>query len=324
MKRLLFALAALCSAALCSAAERPRITSARFEPDSVMIGDRFVLSIDLEKDKATPVQFPSIDKNFAQGRLEVIKEYAPDTLKTSGSTICLRKRYEMTSFDEAYYVIDSVAVLYADRNIIDTVFYDRPLQLTVAIIPVDTAKTTIYDIKQPMRAPLMVGEVKGYAVWTVVGISALLSIIYFWSKRRRHSQDTAKQRPKEAPHITAIRELEHLHNQKLWQNNRHKQYYTRLTDILREYLAGRFGISAREMTSDEIIEALKSVELTDKQRREIADVLRESDLVKFAKHTPENDRNEESYYKVYYFVEETKQVEEEQKEAAEPERIVEL
>lgn len=66
-----------------------------------------------------------------------------------------------------------------------------------------------------------------------------------------------------------------------------------------------------EMTSDEIVEALKGVEVTDAQRKKLESLLRESDLVKFAKHTPDGETNEESYTVVYYFVEETKEVAEE-------------
>ncbi len=37
-----------------------------------------------------------------------------------------------------------------------------------------------------------------------------------------------------------------------------KEYYTRLTNTLREYINGRFGFNAMEMTSSEIIECLQS------------------------------------------------------------------
>ena len=106
------------------------------------------------------------------------------------------------------------------------------------------------------------------------------------------------------------RPLEALHNQKLWQNNRHKQYYSGITDILRTYIAARWGIGAMEMTSDEIIAALQPVELPDKARMDLTAILRVADLVKFAKAAPEAEENEACYLKAYYFVEETKLVEE--------------
>ena len=120
------------------------------------------------------------------------------------------------------------------------------------------------------------------------------------------------------PHVEAIRALEGLHNQKLWQNNKHKAYYSGLTDILRRYLAGRYGIGALEMTSDEIIDAVRPLDLPRKSAMELTALLREADLVKFAKATPEAEQNEADYLKAYYFVEETK-VAEAEEEAQEQE-----
>lgn len=97
----------------------------------------------------------------------------------------------------------------------------------------------------------------------------------------------------------------------------HKAYYSGLTDILRRYLADRYGIGAMEMTSDEIIDAVRPLDLPRKSALELAALLREADLVKFAKATPEAARNEEAYQWAYYFVEETKPVEEQPSAEAE-------
>ncbi len=120
------------------------------------------------------------------------------------------------------------------------------------------------------------------------------------------------------PHVAAIRALEALHHRKLWQNNQHKLYYSGLSDIVRTYIAARFGIGAMEMTSDEILTLLRRGELVPpKSATDLAEVLRDADLVKFAKAVPDGERNEADYLKIYYFVEETKRVAEE--DAGDPE-----
>ena len=134
--------------------------------------------------------------------------------------------------------------------------------------------------------------------------------------------DLFRPAPPQPPHVVAIRALEALHHQKLWQNNRHKQYYSGITEILRTYIAGRWGIGAMEMTSDEIIAAMRGVELPDKASMDLTAILRDADLVKFAKDTPDAEQNEADYLKAYYFVEETKLVEE--SEAANPESEPEI
>ena len=69
----------------------------------------------------------------------------------------------------------------------------------------------------------------------------------------------------------------------------------------------------------EIIEAMRSEELPDKARMDLTAILRDADLVKFAKATPDGEQNEADYLKAFYFVEETKLVvEEEEPEQPDP------
>ena len=116
--------------------------------------------------------------------------------------------------------------------------------------------------------------------------------------------------PPMPPHEEAFRALERLYVLRLCQHDKHKLYYSTLTDILRRYIAARFEVGAMEMTSDEIIAAMREVELPKKAAMDMADVLRAADLVKFAKAIPESDENEASYQAVWDFVELTKPVEE--------------
>ena len=129
------------------------------------------------------------------------------------------------------------------------------------------------------------------------------------AKRGKTIADLFKPEPPLPPHIVAIAALEALQNQKLWQNNKHKEYYSALTDILRTYLDGRFEVGAMEMTTDEILEAIKSIDLPKKLEMDVVNLLRDADLVKFAKAMPDASENESAFSKVYYFVEETKPVE---------------
>ena len=125
----------------------------------------------------------------------------------------------------------------------------------------------------------------------------------------RKVRDIFRPAPPLPPHIAAIQALETLHNQKLWQSGRHKQYYSGLTDILRTYLAGRYGFGAMEMTSDEILAAVRRYDLPQKCVMDLQAILRDADLVKFAKARPEGTTNEDNYLNAYYFVEETKPAE---------------
>ena len=214
-------------------------------------------------------------------------------------------------------------MLYADKNILDTLRSTDSVYLEVATFQIDSTSQSIYDLKAQKNLPFRFREVSGYVKWGVFFLLMLLAAGYalkrYLASRGKGFGDLFKPAPPlppppsrpASPHVAAIQALEALHNQKLWQNNRHKQYYSGLTDILRTYIAARWGFGAMEMTSDEIIETMRPEELPDKARMDLTAILRDADLVKFAKATPEAEQNEADYLKAYYFVEETKPVEEE-------------
>lgn len=157
------------------------------------------------------------------------------------------------------------------------------------------------------------------ALALVLLLAAAYALKRYLESRGKRLGDLFRPSPPQPPHVVAIKALEALHHQKLWQNNKHKQYYSALTDILRTYVAARWGFGAMEMTSDEIIETMRAEELPDKARMDLTAILRDADLVKFAKATPEAEQNEADYLKAYYFVEETKVAEtEEETEGQEP------
>ena len=115
-----------------------------------------------------------------------------------------------------------------------------------------------------------------------------------------------RQAAPEPPHVAAIRRLEKLHAQKLWQSGKQKLYYTGMTDILREYIGRRYPIKAMEMTSQEILDRLAGDQMPERPYGRLRDILLTADFVKFAKYVPDADRNEQLYTDAYYFVEETK------------------
>lgn len=300
----------------------PPTITARVEPDSIGIGDRFDVVIDVDRDLVQVVEFPTFNPPPQSG-LEVVESHPVDTLRRDGRHLSLRKRYTLAAFEEGKWNLGRPAVLYADKNIVDTLWTRDSLYLEVATFQIDSTSQSIYDVKPQWNLPFRFGEVSGYAQWGALALVLLLAAAYalkrYLESRGKRLGDLFRPSPPQPPHVVAIKALEALHHQKLWQNNKHKQYYSALTDILRTYVAARWGFGAMEMTSDEIIETMRAEELPDKARMDLTAILRDADLVKFAKATPEAEQNEADYLKAYYFVEETKVAEtEEETEGQEP------
>ena len=293
-----------------SAAAQPPVVTAYAEPDSVFIGDRFDYVIEVEKDLVQAVEFPEFRPDAENSDFELVESLPVDTLARDGRKLRLSKRYRMAAFGEGRFNLGPAQVLYADKNIVDTLSSADSVRIEVATFLIDSTSQSIYDLKPQLTLPFRLAEVRGYILWTLFGLlllgAALWAAIGFLRRRGKHIGDLFRPAPPVPPHVAAIRALEALHHQKLWQNNRHKAYYSGLTEILRTYIAARWGVGAMEMTSDEILVALRPIELPDKARMDLAAVLRDADLAKFAKATPEAEQNESDYLKAYYFVEETK------------------
>lgn len=287
---------------------KPTVT-ARFTPDSIAIGDHFDLEVTVEKDMMQMVDFPGFDKGMFTDWIEILEDSPVDTLSQEGRRIRLAKKYRLTTFEEGTHWITGFPVLYVDKNIVDTLRSPDSLFLQVGTFEIDTLTQTIRDIKSVMDAPLKFGEIGGYILWAWLAVLAVAALVWWLIRRRRNLTLFGKPKPVDPPHVAAIKALEVLHSQKLWQNNKHKLYYTRLTDILREYLDGRYGIHAMEMTSDEILASLAETGIPQKNYADLKDILRTADLVKFAKLIPSPEENESAYTHSYYFVEETKSTE---------------
>ena len=317
---------AVCSVAVAQSVP-PTITS-HISADTVMIGDRVTLTVEVDQDMMQHIIFPSFDFKPAEGTeqqepsIEVIHDFAPDTLSKEGRRVRLRKRYEMAVYDEGIYRMGKAQVLYVDKNIVDTLFAEREEQVVVKTFQIDSTMTTVRDLKPQMTLKLRFAEFGGYLGIALAAVLLLAGLIYllvrYLHKRGKHISDLFKPAPPVPAHIAALDALEKLRNEKLWQNNKHKLYYSGLSDILRTYLAGRFEVGAMEMTTDEIADSLRGIDIEEKQKMNLLAVLRDADLVKFAKATPEAEENELAFDKAFYFVENTKPVEVTAEEEDEP------
>jgi hypothetical protein len=140
-------------------------------------------------------------------------------------------------------------------------------------------------------------------------------LYYFLFYRKGKKVFNGKEKVQEPAHIIAFRELDRIRNEKLWLRNQIKSFYTDLTDTMRHYLENRYGLSAMEKTSAEILESLDETDYLDEDLRlKLREVLERSDFVKFARSMPLPDENERSLNAIYVIVERTRLIPEESEE----------
>ncbi len=314
MKKLWFAaiLSAAFAAVAAGQAARPGVkqpvVTARFIPDSVAIGDRFVLRIEVTKDLMQQIGFPQSDSAGRMSEhIELVKERPIDTVKTENRRITIGKEYVLTTFQAGVHYFTGIPVLFIDKNITDTI-YARPdsIALQVGTFDIDTLKQDIYDIKPTLDMPLKPGEVSGYALAGLLAAALIAALAWVYLRWRRNRPIFGRPRQDDPPHVAAIKALEALQHQKLWQNGRHKLYYTLLADIVRTYIQGRYGVAAMEMTTEELLAAMGGLGIPERNLAGLASMLRTADLAKFAKYAPPAEDNEMCYADSYHFVEDTK------------------
>ena len=288
------------------------------EPDSIGIGDRFIYSIEVDKDLVQTVLFPSFGGEGSEA-YSLIEDMPIDTLAREGRRMTIRKRYLLGAFEEGIHRVVP-QVMYADKNIVDTLHGADTLDLLVSTFQIDSTSQSINDIKPQKTLPFRMGEITGYIKWVIVALLILAALAYALRRVLAHYgrslRDMFRPAPPQPPHVVAFAALEKLRAERLWQQDKHKQYYSALTDILRTYLVGQFGVGAMEMTSDEIIEAVRGIDVPQKNAMDLTQMLREADLVKFAKAVPDAEENEAAYRAAWDFVEQTRPEEPEADETA--------
>ncbi|MDI6032363.1 hypothetical protein QLS91_04690 [Flavobacterium sp. LB2P84] len=277
MKKQLYLLLLLLSTAV-FAQQKQVVTS--IDTIKNKIGAEFKLSIKTTVDTSSKVIFPKL-KNF--GTLEVIQSYPIDTVKMDGRYELIKK-YGLTQFDSGRYVVPSIKIFIDSKP-----FMTDSLLVEVANVQVDTLKQKMFDIKDIAPADNPIGDWWKYLliVALILGIGAF---IYWFIKKRQEKK--LHEEIYKTPIEKATSLLDTLERKELWQKGEVKAYYSELTDIARNYIEEAIEIPAMESTTSELIQGLRAASVKKKMTlsQEIIEnlerVLKQADLVKFAKSKP--------------------------------------
>ncbi len=269
--------------------------------DTLLIGDQATFSFITKVPAGSNFFLQNLQRDLGNN-IELVSQPKTDTLKTGSSGTELQTTFTFTSFDSGSHVIPLInGYLQNPDGSIDTVTFDAG-KLEVTTIQIDTTTYRPFDIKEQMTYPYTVKE---FLPWIAVAVGAVAIIYFFirlWKRwRERRSLFTGPSIP-DSPYIAALKELETIRNERLWQNNQMKLYYTRITDVLRVYIEARFALQAMEKTSAEILYELRSKEIEESEYNSLKELLEVADLVKFAKYVATETENENAIPRAIRFV----------------------
>lgn len=244
------------------------------------IGAEFKLTLKTTVNSSSKVVFPKLKKI---GALEVIQSYPIDTVKKN-DTYELIKKYGLTQFDSGKYVIPSVQILIDKKP-----YLSDSIKVEVANVKVDTLQQKMYDIKDISTVDNGIGDWWKYALALII-ILGIGAFVYWYVKK--HQKKKIEEEVYKTPIEKATSLLNNLEQKELVQKGEIKEYYSELTDIARNYIEEAIHIPAMESTTSELIQAIrtastkKKMALTPETVENLERVLRQADLVKFAKSKP--------------------------------------
>ena len=316
MKRLFTLYILILSA--CALSAQVNVT-ARLDSVGFFVGQQDGIELQVVMDAGRHLQLPRIRKgDMLVPNVEVVDVLKADTQRINdGKRLEIRQKYIITAWDSALYRIPPFRVL-VDRKPYET----KSLAIKVLTLDIDTTQTDKLCPPRPVQTvPFCWDDWKGIVYSWLVALVLIAVTVYVWHRTRNGKPvfSFIRIKKKLPPHQVALTEIENIKSEKPWTDNDSKEYYTRLTDVLREYIQDRYGFSAMELTSNEIIQNL--IERGDGQSLdELRSIFATADLVKFARFQPYLGENDNNLMAALRYVNDTKLEEEAYKEA-EPEVI---
>lgn len=289
--------------AVLSAAAQATV-EATIDSIEILIGQQVEVSVRATAKEGSKVVFPDFrPQQMITPGVEVVSHKDSATVGIDNGMAVFTHKYRLTSFDGKLYYLPPFTV-----KVNGKAFKSKSLALKVLEVPVDTTKLDqFYGPKDVQDNPFEWSDWSA-VFWLSVLMLVVMIVAYWLYLRLRDNKPiiaSIKIVKKLLPHQKALKEIEVIKAEKMVTSENQKEYYTKLTDTLRKYIEERYGFSAMEMTSSEIIDRL-----TETQDRQALDELRmlfqTADLVKFAKYSTLINENDMNLVNAIEFINKTK------------------
>lgn len=250
---------------------------ATLESDTIALGDQTTLTI------RGALNYPSTDVLSQNGIVALRQEF--DTATRTQTTV-------ITSFEPGEHYIKLGT--------------DDSLLVVITDVEIDSATAELRDIAPIERVPYTFWEIFRW-VLLALGVGTLaFGIWWLLTHRKEVHEALTKSEPVDTrtPEERALQTLEKLRQERLWQSGRVKEYHTRLTDAVRQFIEESIGIRATEMTSDECVNALMCKSVSADATTLLRSIFGIADMVKFAKSEPSAHEHERAMDEAVRFVQE--------------------
>ncbi|MBQ7426913.1 MAG: hypothetical protein IJ084_06725 [Prevotella sp.] len=313
MKRFVFLIALITSVLQISAQVQ---VEASIDSIQIFVGEQVHVTLSATAKEQSKVEFPQFKPTeYITPGIEVLGAEELESKQQDNGFVTRRMVYTMTSFDDTLYYIPPMKVKIDGKP-----YESKSLALKVLTIEVDTTNVDqFFGPKDVQDNPFQWSD-WSLSFWLSVLFLLLLAVVYYLYLRLRDNKPIITHIrivKRLLPHQKALQQIEQIKADKMVSSENSKEYYTKLTDTLRKYIEERYGFSAMEMTSSEIIDHLMATQ-DESALSELRHLFLTADLVKFAKYSTLINENDANLVNAIDFINQTKLENEPQEETVKP------
>jgi hypothetical protein len=281
-------------------------------PGPYRIGDLIPVTLAVQAVNGITYTLPDLATG-GLGKLELKAKTEPQTIRYRGGS-GQKIQYTLTGWETGRFTIPALRFKYHNQAGKTAQYTIPAAKITIiSVLPKGRSKRQLLALKPKGAKPPASLPPNYHPLWYLLavggGVALIWFLIYRWRKFRPVPTGAGTVTPviREPAHVIALRRLQSLKDRNYLEQGNFRAYYTELSECLREYLENRFQINALEMTTEEFLSYLSRDQLLPNACRNILrNFLKTSDLIKFAKHLPEQSEADQAWDQVYQIVDTTK------------------
>ena len=283
-------------------------------PDTVNFAKPVNLKIQILVPKGVKIHYPELKGHIITPQLGYSK-VSIDTTESHGKLL-INYQISVIPYKDSIVKIPSLPFqINGNIQLSDSfLLYVKPIEVDSAkLAKIDTSQIIkIFDVTKPLKAPLTLKELwlrYRYVLFALLALVVLYFILRYLYKKYLAGREKILVPLEEqlAPDELALDRLTKLKESKLYEQGKYKEFYSQLSEILRQYVELRYHINALELTTSELESLLSHGTIFDKELANgFLRALKNADLVKFAKYTPLDTICEADLNFAFDFIEKTK------------------
>lgn len=287
----------------------PVEVTASIAPTTATVGDQLTLTVSLTRPSGLEIAFPPVADAVAP--FEVRDSYIAEPEEVEGAVVETR-HYLLAAFETGTLRIPGLGFDYIDADGDTVGLATDTLYVVIESVLPDTVPSEEIgprDIKPPIELPRRIWPFLVAAAAIAAALVAFHFLRKWWRSRRREPVEEIDEEPRvprRAAHVVALERLAELRRDDPIGREQIPEFYVRVTEILRTYIRDRFSVGAIDMTTSELVPAMRGAAIAADDVEWTEKTLSHADLTKFAKYTPAAERAREDLDEVEAFVERTR------------------